>query len=68
MIDPEGFRQALARNKARLAELGVDDADLTEFVRLQVEKGHWPEGDLLQAFRAWRDQKNTSNAEPGRQP
>ena len=63
-----GFRQALARNKARLAELGVDDADLTEFVRLQVEKGHWPEGDLLQAFRAWRDQKNTSNADPGRQP
>ncbi len=64
----EGFRQTVERNKARLAELGVDDADLTEFVRLQVEIGHWPEGDLLQAFRAWRDQKNTSNADPGRRP
>ncbi|HEH8445759.1 hypothetical protein WCD98_14780 [Pseudomonas aeruginosa] len=59
-----GIKKAAARSKARLAELGVDDADLTEFVRLQVEIGRWPEGDLLEAFRAWRDQKNTSNTVP----
>ena len=64
----DGFRQALARGKAKRAELGVDDKDLTEFVRLQVEKGHWPDGDLLEAFRAWRDQKNTSNADPVSRP
>lgn len=63
-----GFRQALASGKAKRADLGVDDADLTEFAREKVEKGHWPEGDLLEAFRVWRDQKNTSNAVPGIRP
>lgn len=57
-----GFRQAVASGKVKRAELGVDDADLAEFVRVRVEKGRWPEGDLLEAFRVWRDQKNTSNA------
>lgn len=57
-----GFRQAVASSKVKRAELGVDDADLAEFVRVRVEKGRWPEGDLLEAFRVWRDQKNTSNA------
>ena len=60
----DGFRQTVERSKAKLAELGVDDADLTEFVRLQLEKGRWPDSDLLEAFRTWRDQKNTSNAVP----
>lgn len=57
-----GFRQAVASGRAKRAERGVNDADLAKFVRVQVEKGRWPEGDLLEAFRVWRDQKNTSNA------
>lgn len=60
----DGFRHSVGRNKAKLTELGVDDAELTEFVRERVEIGYWPEGDLLEAFRAWRDEKNTSNAVP----
>ncbi|MBX9714884.1 MAG: hypothetical protein K2X58_14070 [Pseudomonadaceae bacterium] len=59
-----GFRQAIARGKAKRAEQGIDDDDLAEWVSEQVEKGHWPEGDLLQAFRDWQAQKNTSNADP----
>ena len=63
-----GIRKAQARSAATLADLGIDSAELGEWGAERVEKGRWPEGDLLEAFRAWRSQKNTSNADPFRQP
>lgn len=60
-----GIQKAQARSAASLAALGIDSDELGEWVAEQVNKGRWPEGDLLAAFRAWRDQKiqkNTSNA------
>lgn len=63
-----GIQKAQARSAATLADLGVDLVELGEWVAEQVEMGRWPEGELLDAFRVWRDQKNTSNADPGRHP
>lgn len=63
-----GIRKAQARSAANLSDLGIDSAELGEWVAERVEKGRWPEDDLLEAFRAWRSQKNTSNADPFRQP
>ncbi len=63
-----GIQKAQARSAATLADLGVDLVELGAWVTEQVEKGHWPDGDLLDAFRIWRSQKNTSNAVPGRRP
>ena len=63
-----GIQKAQARSAANLSDLGIDSAELGEWVAERVEKGRWPEGDLLEAFRAWRSQKNTSNADPFRQP
>ena len=63
-----GIRKAQARSAANLSDLGIDSAELGEWGAERVEKGRWPEGDLLEAFRAWRSQKNTSNADPFRQP
>ncbi|MBH2035336.1 MAG: hypothetical protein I8H73_20935 [Pseudomonadales bacterium] len=59
-----GIQKAQARRAATLADLGVDSAELGEWVAERVEKGRWPEGDLLEVFRAWRSQKNTPNAVP----
>ena len=63
-----GIQRAQARSAATLADLGIDLVELGEWVAEQVGKGRWPEGDFAQAFRVWRDQKNTSNAVPFRQP
>lgn len=63
-----GIQRAQARSAATLADLGIDLVELGEWVADQVESGRWPEGDLLEAFRVWRDQKNTSNAVPGDRP
>ena len=63
-----GIQKAQARSTATLANLGIYLVELGEWVAEQVEKGRWPEGDLLEAFRVWRDQINTSNAVPGRRP
>lgn len=57
-----GIQKAQARSAATLADLGVDLVELGVWVAERVEKGRWPEGDLLEAFRVWRSQKNTSNA------
>jgi hypothetical protein len=46
----EGLRKAAARSKANLERLGIDPADLQEWVRGLTE---WPAGDLLDAYRAW---------------
>lgn len=59
-----GIQKAQARSAANLSDLGIDSAELGEWVAERVEKGRWPEGDLLEAFRAWRSQKNTPNAVP----
>ena len=63
-----GIQKAGARSAATLADLGIDSVELGEWVAEQVGKGRWPEGDFAEAFRVWRDQKNTSNADPFRQP
>lgn len=57
-----GIQKAQARSTATLANLGIYLVELGEWVAEQVEKGRWPEGDLLEAFRVWRGQKNKSNA------
>ncbi|OKS33367.1 hypothetical protein [Pseudomonas aeruginosa] len=58
-----GIQRAQARSAATLADLGIDLVELGEWVTEQVEKGRWPDGDLLEAFRIWRAMKNTSNAD-----
>lgn len=63
-----GIQRAQARSAATLADLGIDLVELGEWVAEQVGKGRWPEGDFAEAFRVWRDQKNTSNAVPGSRP
>lgn len=63
-----GIQQAQARSAATLADLGIDLVELGEWVADQVERGSWPEGDLLETFRIWRSHNNTSNAVPGRRP
>lgn len=57
-----GIQRAQARSAATLADLGIDLVELGEWVTEQVEKGRWPDGDLLEAFRVWRAMKNTPNA------
>lgn len=52
-----GIRRAQARSAARLAELGVDSAELGVWVAERVALGAWPDGDLLTAFRAWSQSK-----------
>ncbi len=56
-----GIQRAQARSAASLAALGIDSAELGEWVAEQVERGSWPEGDFVEAFRVWRDQKNKKN-------
>lgn len=55
-----GIQKAQARSATTLTKLGIDSAELGEWVAEQVEKGRWPDGDLLDAFLAWRDKKNSS--------
>ena len=52
-----GIRKAQERSAATLADLGIDRAELDEWVAEQVEQGRWPDGDLLQAFREWKVKK-----------
>lgn len=52
-----GIQKAQARSAATLADLGIDRAELDEWVAEQVEQGRWPDGDLLQAFREWKVKK-----------
>lgn len=58
-----GIRAAQARSRSTLADLGIDPGDLQVWVSELVEKGRWPAGDLLEAFKAW-SAKHTSNADP----
>lgn len=51
-----GFSQGLARGSAKRAELGVDDDELYAWVQERCRIGFWPEGDLLEEFRAWSAQ------------
>ncbi|SUD58002.1 Uncharacterised protein [Ectopseudomonas oleovorans] len=59
LVEREIERQVIAgiQKAATLAELGVDRAELDEWVAEQVELGRWPDGDLLQAFREWKVKK-----------
>ncbi|MDP3848703.1 MAG: hypothetical protein Q8R10_19980 [Pseudomonas sp.] len=57
-----GSRAAQARSQAKLAELGIDPADLQTWATEMVGQGSWPEGDFVEAFRAWK-LKRTSNAD-----
>jgi hypothetical protein len=52
-----GIQNAQARSAATLADLGIDRAELDEWVAEQVAQGRWPDGDLLQAFREWKVKK-----------
>lgn len=52
-----GIQKAQARSAATLAGLGIDRAELDEWVAELVEAGRWPAGDLLQAFREWKVKK-----------
>lgn len=52
-----GIQKAQARSAATLADLGIDRSELDEWVAEQVEAGRWPDGDLLQAFREWKANK-----------
>lgn len=52
-----GIQNAQARSAATLADLGIDRAELDEWVAEQVQAGRWPDGDLLQAFREWKAKK-----------
>jgi len=58
-----GIQNAQGCSAATLADLGIDRAELDEWVAEQVELGRWPEGDLLDAFRIWSANR-TSNADP----
>lgn len=50
-------RAAAVRSKAALDALGIDPAELQEWVNARCEIGSWPEGDLAQAFRDWKAKK-----------
>lgn len=52
-----GIRNAQARSAARLAELGIDSSELGLWVAERVELGRWPDGDFVEAFRAWRAER-----------
>ncbi len=52
-----GILKAQARSASTLADLGIDHAELDEWVVEQVEAGCWPDGDLLQVFREWKAKK-----------
>jgi len=52
-----GIQNAQGCSAATLADLGIDRADLDEWVVEQVEAGRWPDGDLLQAFQEWKVKK-----------
>ncbi|EIK54699.1 hypothetical protein YO5_18077 [Stutzerimonas stutzeri TS44] len=59
----DGAREAMTRSRALLDQLGISPADLQEWANEMVELGTWPEGDFVEAFRAWK-LKRTSNADP----
>lgn len=46
----EGLRKASARSRENLERLGIDPVQLQEWVNTLKE---WPDGDLLDTYRAW---------------